>query len=76
MPKVKPLAREDPRATQTRELIGAIKGKLRITDTEISRRTGIPKSTLSRLVGKRGNIGEMRLSQLWAIQDLDKEGMR
>lgn len=72
MPRVKPLIREDPRAVETRQKIGALKGKLKITDSEISRRTGISKTTLSSLIGTKGDIGNMRLRQLWAILDLDK----
>lgn len=72
MPKVKPLIREDPRAVETRQQIGAIKGKLKINDSEISRRTGISRAMLSSLIGAKGDIGNMRLRQLWAILDLDK----
>lgn len=73
MPRVKPLIREDPRAIEVRQRIGALKGKLKICDSEISRRTGISRSTISQLLGAHGDIGNMRLKQYWQILDLDKE---
>ena len=73
MPRTKSLVREDPREIQIREQIGALKGKLRINDSEISRRTGISRSTIAQLLGSHGNVRDMRLWQLWAILDLDKE---
>lgn len=73
MPRTKPLIREDPRAIDVKSKIGSIKAVSGLTDSDISRRTGIPKSTLSGLIGKRGDIGRMRLRDYWKILDLEVE---
>ena len=69
MPKVKPLVRPDPREISIREEIGGVLAVLNITQNELARRTGISPATLS---GRMKNIGDMRLSELWAIQDVRK----
>lgn len=74
MAKVRPFTKEDPREVQVREQIGALKARLRINDSDIARRTGISRSVVSQLIGAKGDIGKMRLRQLWQILDLDREG--
>lgn len=72
MPKVKPLIRPDPRAQGVRKEIGSIMGVLQIDAVELSQISGINYKTLMRRIGKNGNIGDMRLYELWAIQDAAK----
>lgn len=71
MPKVKPLAREDPRASAIRAEIGALMGEMRLTQGELAKKSGIPPSTLSLRLSKDG-IGSMKLSEYWALQDVLK----
>lgn len=69
MPRVKPLIKPDPRETAVREEIGSAMAAMRITQNELAKRTGISPATLS---GRLKNIGDMRLRELWAIQDVRK----
>lgn len=71
MPKVKPLARPDPRETDIRRKIGAIRGELNVSQGELARRAGIPPSTLSMYM-QPGCVGNMRLKDLWALEDVLK----
>ena len=52
--------------------IGSIMGVLQIDAVELSQISGINYKTLMRRIGKNGNIGDMRLYELWAIQDAAK----
>lgn len=70
MPRVKPLIKPDPRETAIREEIGSAMAVMRITQKELAKRTGISPATLS---GRLKNIGDMRLRELWAIQDVRKK---
>lgn len=74
MPRVRRLGtRADPRAVSVLSEIGGGKTALHITQSELARRAGIEPSLLSR---RMKNIGEMRLSELWAIQDVIKRGLK
>ena len=70
MPRVKPLIRPDPRAVAILEEIGGTLAAMHITQNELARRTGMSPATLS---NRMKNIGDMRLSELWAIQDVRKK---
>ena len=70
MPRVKPLVRQDPRETAIREEIGATLAVMKITQNELAQRTGMSPATLS---GRLKNIGDMRLSEYWRIQDVRKK---
>ena len=69
MPRVKPLAKPDPRETAVREEVGATLTVMRITQNELARQTGMSPATLS---NRLRDIGSMRLSELWRIQDVRK----
>lgn len=74
MPKVKKLGfAPDPRAIAVLTEIGGGRAALQITQGELARRAGIPGSTLSE---RMKNIGNMRLSELWAIQDVIQKGLK
>lgn len=70
MPRVKPLIRPDPRAVAVREEIGGTMAVMRISQNELAKRIGISPATLS---NRLKHIGDMRLSELWAIQDVRKK---
>lgn len=70
MPRVKPLIKKDPRETAVLEMIGGTMAVMEITQTELAERAGISPATMS---GRLKHIGEMRLSELWAIQDVRKK---
>lgn len=69
MPRVKPIAKPDPRSVAILEEIGGTMATMRISQTELAKRAGMSQATLS---GRLKNIGSMRLSELWAIQDVRK----
>ena len=73
MPRVKPLIRPDPRAVAVLTEIGGGMTALKITQGELARRAGINRQTMS---NRMRDIGEMRLSELWAIQDVIERGLR
>lgn len=70
MPRVNPLIKQDPRATAVLEEIGGTLAAMHITQNELARRTGMSPATLS---NRMKNIGDMRLSELWRIQDVRKK---
>ncbi len=70
MPRIKPIIKQDPRATAVLEEVGGTMAAMHITQNELARRTGISPATLS---CRLKNIGDMRLSELWAIQDVRKK---
>ena len=61
------LYKPDPRAIAVKEEIGGTLAVMGITQNELARRTGISPATLC---GRLKNIGDMRLKELWAIQDV------
>lgn len=69
MPRVKPLLKPDPRSVSVIEEIAGTLAVLRISQNELAKQIGISPATLS---GRLKNIGDMRLSELWAIQDVRK----
>lgn len=73
MPRVKPLIRPDHRATAILNEIGGGMAALRITQGELARRAGINRQTMS---NRMRNIGEMKLSELWALQDVIERGLK
>ena len=73
MPRVKPLIRPDPRATAILNEIGGGMAAMRITQGELARRAGINRQTMS---NRMRNIGEMKLSELWALQDVIERGLK
>ena len=58
MPRVKPLIKPDPRSTAVLEEIGGT--------------MAVMKMSPATLCGRMKNIGDMRLKELWAIQDVRK----
>ena len=68
MPRVKPLA-QDPRESAVLDEMGAALASMRISKKELAKRTGIEYTKLCR---RFKSVGEMRLSELWAIQDARK----
>lgn len=73
MPRTKPLIRPDPRAVSVLTEIGGGRTALQITQSELARRAGMEPSLLCK---RLKNIGEMRLSELWAIQDVIERGLK
>lgn len=74
MPRVRRLGvRADPRATAVLNEIGGGMAALRITQGELARRAGINRQTMS---NRMRNIGEMKLSELWALQDVIERGLK
>ena len=74
MPKCKPLTVMDQREVEIRREIGAIMGELMISQKELAERAGMTPATLSARLSKDG-IGDMRLSEYWAIQDAARRGI-
>lgn len=75
MPKVRPLLPPmDEREVAIRREIGAIMGELMISQKELAERAGMTPATLSARLSKDG-IGDMRLSEYWAIQDAARRGV-
>lgn len=70
MPRVKPLIKPDPRSVAVLEEIGGTMAVMRISQNELARKVGISPATLS---GRLKEIGNMRLSEYWRIQDLRKQ---
>lgn len=70
MPRVKPLLKPDPRQVAVLEEIGGTLAVMKITQNELARRTGMSPATLS---NRLKHIGDMRLSELWRIQDVRKK---
>lgn len=69
MPRVK-IIRQDPRATAVLEEVGGAMAVMKISQNELAKRAGMSPSTLS---GRLKNIGDMRLSEYWRIQDVRKK---
>lgn len=74
MPRTRALIRPDPRAQAIRTEIGGIIMRMGITKKELADKTGINYSTLMSRIGTKGDIGEMRLSEYWKIQDVGNRG--
>ena len=70
MPRVRPLTKPDQRETEIREQIGSTMAVLRITQGELARRAGIAPQTMS---DRMKDVGSMRLSELWRIQDVRRK---
>jgi DNA-binding Xre family transcriptional regulator len=70
MPRVKPLIKPDPRSVAVLEEIGGTMAVMRISQNELARKVGISPATFS---GRLKDIGNMRLSEYWRIQDLRKQ---
>lgn len=68
MPKVKRLGIQDRRETEVRSRIGAIMGALQVSEMRLAELAGIKPTTLNKRL--RTDIGSMRLSELWAIEDV------
>lgn len=58
---------------ETLARIGGMMCALKIDALELSRISGINYKTLMRRIGKGGNIGSMRLYELWAIEEAAKK---
>ena len=71
MPKVKRLGIQDSRETRVRSMIGAIQGALRIDRKQLAEMAGIPPTTLCKRL-TTGSIGNMRLSELWRLEDVGR----
>ena len=73
MPRVKQQAR-DPWKAELRAEIGAGMAAMQITQNDLARLTGIPPTTLSKRLGKNGNIGAMRMEEYEAIKAVFRRG--
>lgn len=60
----------DERKVEVLQYIGGVMGALHISNKELSAMTGIKYRTLMNRIGKDGDIGSMKLYELWAIQDV------
>lgn len=69
MPRVKPLIRPDPRRTAVLAEIGGIRAALHLSQRGLAEKARIKPTTMS---DRMKDIGSMRLSELWAIQDVAK----
>ena len=74
MPRVKPLIRPETWKLEIMSEIGGGMKQLNITQNELADRAGIDRSTLSRRIGKRGNISTMTLGELEAIRKVFRRG--
>ena len=72
MPRVKELIRKDPREIAIREEIGAGLYSKGLSITDVARMTGLKQSTLYKRLGRGGDLGSMRLSEYWKLQDVLK----
>ncbi len=70
MPRVRPLAREDPRETEILSEIGGVLAAMKISRKDLAKLAGINPSTFNL---RMKDIGSMRLSELWRIQDIRKK---
>lgn len=66
MPKVKPLIRPDPRASDILARIGSKQAVVGKSYFEICQKGGIPYASFMRHMR---DIGDMRLKELWAFED-------
>lgn len=73
MPRVKALTKEDPTKAAIRAEVREIMGYLNVSQAELARMTGIPASTLSLRIGRRGNIGSLKLDEFLAIRRVAAE---
>lgn len=73
MPRVKALTKEDPTKAAIRAEVHEIMGYLNVSQAELARMTGIPTSTLSLRIGRRGNIGSLKLDELLAVRRVAAE---
>ena len=74
MPKIKPLARPDPwRSEITAEIWGGMKS-MGLTIQDLSKMSGIKRTTLQSRIGKNGDIGSMRLDELESIRKVLRRG--
>ena len=69
MPRVKKLVRMDEREAEVRREIGAIMGEFSLSLPDLAKKSGINERTLRNRIGPKGDIGSMKLSELWMIQD-------
>lgn len=72
MPKVSRLGRVDPRETAIRNEIGAGLFGAGMKLNDLANKAGINPSTLYKRMGSYGDLGSMRLSEYWKIQDVLK----
>ena len=70
MPRVKPLVKRSPEEVAILCEIGATLSAMRISRAELARKAHINPSTMQK---RMNDIGSMRLSELWAIQDARKK---
>ena len=68
MPKIRSLIHEDPEKADIRAEIFEAMGRLNVSQAELARLTGIKPSTLSKRIGKHGDIGGLRLNEYLAIR--------
>lgn len=61
---------KDARRIEVLQYVGGVMGGLHLSTKELSRLTGIKYRTLMNRIGKDGDIGSMKLYELWAIQDV------
>jgi len=74
MPRVKPLIRPDPWKIEILSEIGGGMKALGITQNELADRARINRATLSRRIGKKGDISTMTLGELEAIRKVLRRG--
>ena len=75
MPRVKRLGvRADPWKTEILSEIGSGMKTLNITQNELADRAGINRATLSRRIGRKGDVSTMTLGELEAIRKVFRRG--
>lgn len=69
MPRTRRLIRMDDREVEIRRQVGAIMGEFSLSIPDLAKQSGINERTLRNRIGPKGDIGSMKLSELWMIQD-------
>lgn len=73
MPKVKPIASRNTAGDSIKAEIGAGLAIADMTQTELANRIGMAPAKMSQRIGRHGDIGMMRLSELWAIRKVFRD---
>ena len=74
MPRVKPLIRPDPSEQKILSEIGAGMMQMQLNQQDLARLSGINPNTLSKRIGKGGDIRTLRLGEMIAIRGVFKKG--
>ena len=66
------LTNPDPRKSAVKAKIMGCMAALGLTQEDLTVVIGKSQSSISRCLGKQGDVGELRLKELWAIEDYFK----